>query len=402
MAIKTQSKDISVHVDPLSFSAGIQIMSGSPVQTYSQADAEYLPDRSAVPCLLMPHFESYDPEGKMNGEQKIASVEWYEGAPKADGSNRITAETTGYVIGDTDCPAYSLKVNKNFNADTPTSIYCIFYVVDTRTNKSMTIERSVEFYTNMVFGTQTSLKLMNQPQTWIVDPLKVVNDEQGRWIQVITAQLFFGEEKVADENAAYKWQIWDAGAKTWRDFTDEELAVFVSGLDAQGHWGNTLFVDARFCREATFRCSAMQYEDTYPEAFTSDLLRVTTTMMVKLPESLSINIRQLAGAKVAADMSTEVAFSCFINANSRPIDEDRYSLFQVNWYAKSGKSGVSDKLIGRSRSIRFKPAILNFDKNYAISIYAVVKCYCVTAVVVEDTKWVVDTNGEVVVDNIYE
>lgn len=402
MAIKTQSKDISVHVDPLSFNAGIQILSGSHVQTYSQADAEYLPDRSAVPCLLMPHFESYDPEGKMNGEQTIASVEWYEGAPKADGSNRITAETTGYIIGDTDCPALSLKVNKNFDANAPISIYCIFYVTDKRTNKNMTIERSVEFYTNMVFGTQTSLKLINQPQTWIVDPLKVVRDEQGRWMQEITAQLFFGEDAVDDANAAYKWQIWDAASKAWREFSEEELALLVSGQDENGYWGKTLYVDARFVREATFRCSAMYYEDTYPEAFSSDLLRVTTTMKVGLPESLSIRIQQMAGAKVSADMSTTVAFNCYINANSRPIAEDRYDLFQVDWYAKSGRSGVADKLIGRSRNITFKPSSLNFDVNYAISIYAVVKCYAVTAVVTDDSTWVVNSDGAVVVDNVFE
>lgn len=403
MAIKTTPRDISVHADPLSFNAGIRILSGSPVQTYSRNEGEYIPDRSVLPCVLMPNFVSYDPEGVVNGERTITSAKWYEGPPQSDDSNLIVSGSNGYVIGDTGYPTYSLKVAKNFDAVQPVTIYCIFTVADTRVNKNMTIERSVEFYTNLVQGDRPSLRLVDQPKTWVVDPLKVTADDQGRWLQTITAQLYLGEEPADDANSLYRWQKWSRSSGAWVDFTEDELSLLVvSGVDDSGNWSKSIQIDARFTEGDAFRCTAQYYEGTAPESFDDTAQRVSTSMMVKMPESLRVNIRQLAGAKINAAMSTKVSFDCVITANNAPIAEDRYGLFVVEWYGKSGKSGVSDKLIGVSKTISFAPKTLGFDNNYSMSVYAKVKCYRITAVITDNDVWVVDESGSAVVSNVCE
>ena len=63
------------------------------------------------PCVLMPYISVQDPEGLMNGSQAITGAEWYEGAPKADGSNRIV-NNDDYVVSATGKPTYSLTVKK--------------------------------------------------------------------------------------------------------------------------------------------------------------------------------------------------------------------------------------------------------------------------------------------------
>ena len=97
MAIQTQPKDVQVHIDPYSFLAEIQVLSGNPVQNYNKDTNDYEPDRSLIPCVLMPYISVQDPEGLMNGSQAITGAEWYEGAPKSDGSNRIV-NNDDYVI----------------------------------------------------------------------------------------------------------------------------------------------------------------------------------------------------------------------------------------------------------------------------------------------------------------
>ena len=41
MAIQTQPKDVQVHIDPYSFLAEIQVLSGNPVQNYNKDTNEY-------------------------------------------------------------------------------------------------------------------------------------------------------------------------------------------------------------------------------------------------------------------------------------------------------------------------------------------------------------------------
>ena len=112
---------------------GIRVLSGNPVQTYNKDTDEYEPDRSILPCVLMPWFSAADTEGVMTGEQTVTGAEWYEGAPKEGGSNRISGETAGYEISASGMPEWSLKVKKNIPADDPVELYCTYYITNKKT-----------------------------------------------------------------------------------------------------------------------------------------------------------------------------------------------------------------------------------------------------------------------------
>lgn len=213
MAIVTQPQDVQVHIDPYSFLAEIQVLSGNPVQNYNKDTDEYEPDRSLVPCVLMPYVSVSDPEGIMNGAQPITGAEWYEGAPKADGSNRITGNAD-YIISDTGKPAYSLTVKKNIDPGSPIELFCISSFTDKRKNTSEKVERSIVLRSSLFDSLAYSVKI-NRPKGWTINPLDVVPNSKGEWLYSINAQLYSAENPVADANAAYWWQVLDG--TTWRD-----------------------------------------------------------------------------------------------------------------------------------------------------------------------------------------
>lgn len=393
MAINTNVKDISVHVDPISFIADIEVLSGNTAQTYNQDTKEYEPDRSLVPCVLMPYVQVSDPEGVMNGNRTITGVEWYEGVPKSDGSNRI-ANGENYVISDDGTPTYSLKVKKNVEANIPIDIFAIFTVTDTRKNTEVKVERSVSLYTALYDTKVLNMRLMNQPKGWFIDPTREKADSSGRWMHTITAQLFSGKEEVPDANAAYWWEI-NTDNSTWRQITQDELDIFISGKDSKGNWTKSLTFDARFVRTAAFRCRAAYYTGTRPSAPELENLQVTSTVKVEMPKTLRASIRQLSGAKINASMSTNVKFECVLTDNKQVITYND-KLFSITWKAKSGKAGVSDKEIGKGNTISFVPSTLGFDKAYSMAVYAEVKMYAVTALVTSGGKVMISNNKAVI------
>lgn len=390
MAIVTKQKDISVHVDPISFTAAIEILSGNTAQAYNNDTQEFEPDRSAVPCLLMPYVVVSDPEGQMNGKRTITGVEWYEGAPKADGSNKITSGTD-YIISDTNTPKYSLKVKKNVEPNTPLQITAIFTITDTRKNTEVKFERSVNFYTTIYDIRNYGLSI-DAPKSWTIDPLRETADSNGKWLHTITAQLTSALKKIPDTNAAYWWQINEGSG--WRDITQDELDIYISGKDAEGNWTKTLTFDARFIRSTSFRCLSRFYEGTRP-ASPEATLSAVTSINVQMPKSLNVQIRQLSGSKINAAMNTPVKFECVLTDNRQVIGTDKDKFFKITWKAHSGKAGVSDKSIGIGRTITFTPSSLGLDKNYGISIYAEVKLYAVTALMLRDGKLMLKNNKAV-------
>lgn len=351
---------------------------------------EFEPDRGVVPCLLMPYVVVSDPEGQMNGRRTITGVEWYEGTPASDGSNRITNDEN-YVISDTDTPTYSLKIKKNIEPNTPLQITAVFTITDTRKNTEIRFERSVNLYTALYDIANYSLSI-DSPEAWTIDPLREVEDENGRWLHSITATLRSGLQVIADENTAYWWQINEGNE--WRDITQDELDIYISGKDAEGNWTKTLTFDAKFIRRASFRCLARFYVGERPTSSDATLSAVSA-INVQMPKSLNVQIRQLSGSKINASMNTTVKFECVLTDNRQVIGTDKDKFFTIIWKAHSGKAGVTDKEIGRGRTITFTPSSLGFDKAYDMSIYAEVKLYAVTALVTSDNKVMISNNKAV-------
>lgn len=397
MAIVTKQQDISVHVDPISFAADIEVLSGNIAQTYNNDTKEYEPDRSLVPCLLMPYVVVSDPEGQMNGKRTVTGVEWYEGTPNADGSNRIVSDEN-YVISDTDTPEYSLKVKKNVGPNTPLQITAVFMITDTRKNTEVRFERSVTLYT-AIYDIRNYALSINQPKSLTIDPLRVVPDENGKWLYTITAQLTTGLQTVPDENVACWWQI-NENNTGWRDITQDELDIYISGKDVDGNWTKSLTFDARFIRNTSFRCLARYYSGIRPTSSDASLSAVCT-VNVQMPKSLNVQIRQLAGSRINAAMNTPVKFECVLTDNRQVIGSDKDNFFDIKWKVHSGKAGVTDKEIGKGRTVTFTPSSLGFDKAYGMSVYAEVKVYVVTALMINDGKIMIN-NGEVMTSKKYE
>ena len=61
-----QRKSTNVQVDPLSLTAGIQVLSGNPLQSYNKDTDEYEDDRALVPLIIMPWLQMGMPNGYDN------------------------------------------------------------------------------------------------------------------------------------------------------------------------------------------------------------------------------------------------------------------------------------------------------------------------------------------------
>lgn len=373
MARKTNIEDLVVHTDPLSFTGELKILAGNNVQTYNQDIQEYVPDRALVPTVLLPEIYVQDPNNVMTGNAELTGVEWYEGAPKANGSNRIVGNTD-YEISETTVegfPKYALRIKKNVPTDKPMEIYAVFTFTDKRTMTEVRVERSLSFYTATYDSKNYSVKL-GCPDVIVVNPLDVVPDEQGNWSQVLTAQLYSGKNPVPDEQAAYWWQI--RGIEGWRDLTTEELeTLIVAGWDGQ-IWSKTIKVDARMIEDKlSLRVRAAHYTDSRPGAPQSDALQEQAIVMVELPDNITFSVVQTKGARVEYDMKTQVAYRLDISAGNKPISEKQYSFFEITWFGKSDKAGSQPVEIGKGRTVSFAPISKGAHVSFGYHVYAEIK-----------------------------
>jgi len=370
MAIKSKQKQIQVHVDPISFLADLAVLSGNAAQTYNKDSDEYEPDRAVVPLLLMPYANVHDPEEEktMSGPQVITGVEWYEGAPKADGSNRIV-DNEFYKISDIGAPAFSLKSKKNVDPNTPIEIHAIFTFTDKRTNREVKVERSKTLYTALYDSKNYSLKL-NQPKQFTIDPVRLTTNLDEKWLIPITAQLYSGKEPVADTNAAYFWQMMDNGL--WRDINPAE-EFFIDTDKVAGKWPKTIYVDARFITTIAIRCVGTYYDGTYPVSPTNEETSAATAIKVEMPPTLQAEIIQTKGVKQSSTMKTPVGFECKIYDNKTLI-EGRDFLFDFVWLCKPS-SVLPDIEIGRGRTIEFTPAKLGLTATSLASVRCKVLLY---------------------------
>lgn len=391
--IETPIQDVPVQIDPYSFLAEIQVLSGNPVQNYNKDTGKYEPDRALVPCLLMPYVSVQDPEGMMNGSQAITGAEWYEGTPKLDGSNRITTSTAGYVISDAGTPAYSLKVKKNVSYDKPLEIFCIFTFTDKRRNTEEKVERSTILRTTLFDSNNYSLKL-NTPKSWSINPLEFVVNASGQVLYSITSQLYSGSTAVADANAVYWWDVFENGE--WRNFTDEEIEVFVDGKNADGSWSKTITLDVQMFKNIVIRCRAAYYSGAKPTAPTTASLQATTSIKIEMPVSLRVNTRQTKGIRVGARMNTSVAFEAVVRYNAGTVAQSKSDYFKFEWYVRSSKPGSAAIKVGEGRTIEFTPSTYGFDPNYNIGVYCKMYLYAVTQMVMSATKAVTSGNKLVV------
>ena len=398
MPYKTRSQSVFTTVDPLSLHYGIETVSGNNVQTYNNESKEYEPDRALVPLILMPYVEAIDPEKKQGGRQTLTAVEWYDGVPAKDYSNRITAGTD-YEIGDgtvTGYPKNALKIKKNVPADTPMQIFCIAKFTDVRTQQTVRVEMSAKVYT-VVYESRNYKVTADCPPSWKIDPLKETS-----WLHTITAQLYSGSEPVGDAHAAYWWQVKENGGQ-WREITADDEEVWIT-CKKDGVFTKTLTFDARMVKAASFRVRAAYYDTERPVTPADDSIVCETLVNVEMPASLSAEQIQTKGARVASDFSTKVGYKVEMFDNRNTVsDVQAGELFQIRWKGKSSKTGSSEKFIDSGKSVEFIPKDCGFDASAVVSVWAEISIYEKYAVLTDDDgKTVTDDDGKIIIVPTYE
>lgn len=405
MAIRTKNKTVVGMSDPLSMSAQMVTLGGNTVQTYDSKKQEYTPDRSKIPLILLPTVSVTDPSGKMNGKVALTGVEWFEGAPAADKGNKIMSTTDGYVIGDgtvTGFPNLALKVTKNIPVDSPSEIYAIAHFTDTRTGADAAVPVSVKIYTTSYSGKDYSLRMVNVPGVFTVNPMDMVADTSGAWPYTVKSQMYTGEDALPDTNAAYWWKVRDSTSGNWREFDETELAVLVlSGRNSDGTWAKDIKLDLRFVRDLDLQVTACYYTGTKPTKPTSVTLTATTGVRMRMPHQITTDVQCYKGGKVDADLSTTVGYECVVRDGDEVFSGDKLKFFSFKCYAQSLKAGSEAKLVstGQQRT-EFAPKALGFDSGYGVNVYFDVGVYDVYKPVVSGGK-VVITGGKAVVVPTY-
>lgn len=396
--MKTQSHSIFTTVDPLSLHYGIETVSGNNVQTYNNESKEYEPDRALVPLILMPYVDVVDPEGKQGGRQTLTAVEWYDGVPASDYSNRITAGTD-YEIGDgtvTGFPKNALKVKKNVSADTPMQIFCVVKFTDVRTQQTVRVEMSAKVYT-VVYESRNYKVAVDCPPSWKIDPLK-----ETTWLHTITAQLYSGSEAVEDAHAAYWWQVKEEDGD-WREITAEDEELWITCKNG-GVFTKTLTFDARMAKAASFRVRAAYYDTERPVTPSDDAIVAETLVNIEMPSSLTAEQIQTMGARVASDFSTKVGYKVRMFDNRSTVSEEKADvLFQVRWKGQSAKAGSSETFIDSGQSVGFVPKDKGFDPLATVSVWADVSVYEKHAVLTDDAGNIVtDDDGKIIIVPTFE
>lgn len=398
MPLKTRAQSVITTVDPLSLHYGINAVSGNTVQTYNNESKEYEPDRTLVPLILSPYVEVYDPESVQNGKQTPTAVEWYDGVPAKDYSNRITAGDN-YEIGDgtvTGFPKDALKVKKNVPADNPMQIYCVVKFTDKRTQQTVRVEMNVKLYTT-VYESRNYKVTVDCPPSWKIDPLKETD-----WLHTLTAQLYSGSTVVDDVHAAYWWQVRDENG-AWREITSEDEELWIA-CKSNGVFTKTLTFDARMMKATAFRVRAAYYESQRPVTPDDDAIVAETFINMEMPASLSVEQMQTKGARVAYDFSTKVGFKVEMFGNKQTItDAQAEELFQVRWKGKSSAAGSSEKILDSGKSIEFVPKDKGFTPASLVSVWADISIYEKHAVLTDDAgNFITDDNGAIIILPTFE
>ena len=397
MPINSTKQTVNVTVDPYSSIAELVVLSGNPVQAYDKYNSEYTPDRSLVPCVLMPKVSVSDPEGVMSGEQAVVEANWYLGTPKSDASNLITNQA-GYEVSASGKPTLSLTITKNIPPDESVEIYCVFKITDKRKAKQDSFEASMVLRSTL-FQTNNYKVVIDQPTNYTINPLVVTPDEKKCWAQTLNAQLMDSNRAVDDANAVYWWQVL-GDDNQWRDFTADELeTVVIGGKDDSGDWTKQLKLDARFFEKMAVRCRAAYWETgtTKPTVPATEQLQASVGMKVEMPKTLEVKVVQTAGARMDNELKTPVSYEVRILYNKSEIDEDKYSLFNVMWYGTSVKTGSTETYLGTGKEITFTPSSFGFPVKYGVNVQAKVYLYSVMALSKDsDGKVIRDADGALI------
>ena len=396
--IKTNAKDVAMHIDPLSWSASMRLLWGNTVQVGDGSPDGYMPSRKAIPCVILPVVSVSDPERFQDGMQELAACKWYEGVPLPDNSNLITAETLGYTVLMDDDRKYALKITKDIPPHQPVIIHCKFSFLDVRTDQLIDIERQVMLRTVTYDANLYHLQLADTPSVTIIAPLEETGCGESPWLHTVSAQLFSGKSEIADAKAVYSWTIFDDRTHSFRNFTADEKQLMVKGETTK-----SLQFDARFFEKAVFCCTAKPTGQDVPDFVTNDLLKAKCAVQVKMPDTLEADIDCFKGFRVGPRMNTEVGYKVLLKFNKGDIPVEKYGLFRIKWRAIDAANNNKAIDLGEGPEIRFVPEELGYTRKSIVRVQADVSIRTHSGFMVNSSnKAILTADGKLLITNIYK
>lgn len=390
--MQIQNIPFNVSVDPLSFVADIRILSGNNTQVYDRDSGSFTDDRTLVPLLILPWASVHDPNNIMaSGDVVLTGVEYYSGVPSLA---TLITNNADFIIGDTGCPEYSLKIKKNVDVNSPMEIYARFMFTDTRTNATVTVERSIPVRTTYYEESIYSLKT-NQPSGFTIDPIRFPENEAGRRAVQLTTQLYSGKEEVADSNAVYFYYVLDNN--NFRPVGEEDLWLLTPAVN--GYLPKTIEVDANLFNKLTIKVRAAYYAagESKPTEPVMDNIQTTTTINVALPATAQGKMVVHKGQYIAPGVNQELECECVISDNGGII-ENPEMYYMCFWYAKEHTTGASEVQIGYGFNLQTTSEAVGITNNKGVSIYPIVfelGCY---AILTDNAgRWLVDNNNNALV-----
>lgn len=183
--------------EPLMFGFHMVELRASYVQKYDAVQAEYLPDRTLTPCVLVPKLPVKDNNGIVTGDKttEMVNVTWTVNG-RFNGENWVNG--TDYVV---DPDTHQLTIQANMDPGYMGKVSFYGEYLDERINKvhKFTWERSLTCETYADYNVQ----LRMEQSKISLSPWK------NRGTFGIPAQLYNSDAPAPDADCSYQWFVWD-------------------------------------------------------------------------------------------------------------------------------------------------------------------------------------------------
>lgn len=352
-----QGHDFNVKLDPLSYTAGIEVLNGTTAQTYNTGTKEYEPSRALDPLILQPWISLLDPLGEHTGKANVISSLWYLGSPQK--GVQILSSMDGYEVD-----GIKLKITKDFPINEGTEITCVLFYNDPRTNESMRCEQSILLRTAYYEGHAYKVEL-NHPNAWHLDPSRWQRNENDIPVIELDAQLYDGTKRLIDTtesvdsgvatktNVAYIWMYLDNG--NYVKMTND-CPWLMTRADAKGNLPGTIQINADNFDELAVKVYALEYDDSVPTQPRDADAFATTFVKRQLPQTayaksvVDLGKYIKPGEHSTIQMHVEIYDNAILVGNnsnaSLTIQEicdliDKY--YHVEWWYKSHAAGSVEK-----------------------------------------------------------
>lgn len=260
MRLKSEGARI-VHA-PLSFAFSVVELGGSNIQKYDTIQGTYNPNRAVTPYMMQPQLYVTDPDELLvSGDyvKDMRNVTWtlqlYRNNKLAD----PPVAGTDYEYDDT---AKSLTIKRNIAVNEMMSVD--FY--GTFTNPNSGGVSAFSWHKDLTTQAETSMNIsleLRFPSKLNLSPFKNYGEKGQLPIEAI---LRNGPLELTDEQAAFKWQVFDGSI--WTDITEDDCPWYISGKDS-----GRIIVDTQYIQKEQLKVTGWPVADASQTASAATMLR---------------------------------------------------------------------------------------------------------------------------------